>query len=146
MSHPALTQLRALRYFDQIPALDPEQLDWLLLEDSMTKRFEQQGKTVTVTLVQEGFVSCAEIASELPLLPQEERYWLREILLCADGEPCLPDERSFPSPPFPGQSWRYNGWGIRRWGVIFSRRPSLPGILLRLVAMPNCGGVVPAFA
>ena len=43
MSHPALTQLRALRYFDQIPALDPEQLDWLLLEDSMTKRFEQQG-------------------------------------------------------------------------------------------------------
>ncbi|AVP00588.1 TPA: chorismate lyase [Enterobacter ludwigii] len=89
MSHPALTQLRALRYFDQIPALDPEQLDWLLLEDSMTKRFEQQGKTVTVTLVQEGFVSCADIASELPLLPQEERYWLREILLCADGEPWL---------------------------------------------------------
>ncbi len=36
MSHPALTQLRALRYFDHIPALDPEQLDWLLLEDSMT--------------------------------------------------------------------------------------------------------------
>jgi chorismate--pyruvate lyase len=26
MSHPALTQLRALRYFDQIPALDPQQL------------------------------------------------------------------------------------------------------------------------
>ena len=70
MSHPALTQLRALRYFDHIPALDPEQLDWLLLEDSMTKRFEQQGKTVTVTMIQEGFVSPAEIASELPLLPQ----------------------------------------------------------------------------
>ncbi|KAI3484288.1 hypothetical protein L1887_52750 [Cichorium endivia] len=89
MSHPALTQLRALRYFDQIPALDPQQLDWLLLEDSMTKRFEQQGKTVTVTLIQEGFVSGDEIASELPLLPQEPRYWLREILLCADGEPWL---------------------------------------------------------
>ena len=69
MSHPALTQLRALRYFDQIPALDPQQLDWLLLEDSMTKRFEQQGKTVTVTLIQEGFVSGDEIANELPLLP-----------------------------------------------------------------------------
>jgi len=80
MSHPALTQLRALRYFDQIPALDPEQLDWLLLEDSMTKRFEQQGKTVTVTMIQEGFVSPAEIASEPPLLPQEER---------AEGEPWL---------------------------------------------------------
>ena len=46
MSHPALTQLRALRYFKEIPALDPQLLDWLLLEDSMTKRFEQQGKTV----------------------------------------------------------------------------------------------------
>ena len=89
MSHPALTQLRALRYFDQIPALDPQQLDWLLLEDSMTKRFEQQGKTVTVTLIQEGFVSGDEIANELPLLPHEPRYWLREILLCADGEPWL---------------------------------------------------------
>ncbi len=44
MSHPALTQLRALRYFTEIPALDPQLLDWLLLEDSMTKRFEQQGK------------------------------------------------------------------------------------------------------
>ena len=49
MSHPALTQLRALRYFDQIPALDPQQLDWLLLEDSMTKRFEQQGNCLLYT-------------------------------------------------------------------------------------------------
>ena len=62
MSHPALTQLRALRYFKEIPALDPQLLDWLLLEDSMTKRFEQQGKTVSVTMIREG---------------------------CADGEPWL---------------------------------------------------------
>jgi chorismate--pyruvate lyase len=119
MSHPALTQLRALRYFDQIPALDPQQLDWLLLEDSMTKRFEQQGKTVTVTLIQEGFVSGDEIASELPLLPHEPRYWLREILLCADGEPWLAGRTVVPSPPFPGRSWRCNVWGKRRWGVTF---------------------------
>ena len=56
MPHPALTQLRALRYFDAIPALDPQLLDWLLLEDSMTKRFELQGKKVTVTLIREEFV------------------------------------------------------------------------------------------
>lgn len=55
MSHPALTQLRALRYFKEIPALEPQLLDWLLLEDSMTKRFEQQGKTVSVTMIREGF-------------------------------------------------------------------------------------------
>ncbi|HBH16213.1 MAG TPA: chorismate lyase, partial [Leclercia adecarboxylata] len=89
MSHPALLLLRALRYFDEIPALEPEQLDWLLLEDSMTKRFEQQGKKVTVTLIQEGFVTPDAVADELPLLPKEARYWLREILLCADGEPWL---------------------------------------------------------
>ena len=56
MSHPALTQLRALRYFTEIPALEPQLLDWLLLEDSMTKRFEQQGKTVSVTMIREGVV------------------------------------------------------------------------------------------
>ena len=89
MSHPALTQLRALRYFTEIPALEPQLLDWLLLEDSMTKRFEQQGKTVSVTMIREGFVEQNEIPEELPLLPKESRYWLREILLCADGEPWL---------------------------------------------------------
>ena len=56
MPHPALTQLRALRYFAAIPELDAPLRDWLLLEDSMTKRFEQQGKKVTVTMINEGFV------------------------------------------------------------------------------------------
>ena len=50
MSHPALTRLRALRYFAVMPSLPPPLSDWLLLEDSMTQRFEQQGKQVTVTL------------------------------------------------------------------------------------------------
>jgi len=89
MSHPALTQLRALRYYTTLPELDAELRDWLLLEDSMTKRFEQQGKRVTVTLVREDFVGQEEVVQELALLPKEPRYWLREILLCADGEPWL---------------------------------------------------------
>ncbi|ADO50362.1 chorismate lyase [[Enterobacter] lignolyticus] len=89
MSHPALTQLRALRYYDEIPELDAQLRDWLLLEDSMTRRFEQQGKRVTVTLIREDFVNRDEIAQEAALLPVDERYWLREILLCADDEPWL---------------------------------------------------------
>ncbi|EHF2243153.1 chorismate lyase [Salmonella enterica subsp. enterica serovar Newport] len=89
MSHPALTRLRALRYFDAIPALEPHWLDWLLLEDSMTKRFEQQGKRVSVTLIREAFVGQSEVEEASSLLPSESRYWLREILLCADGEPWL---------------------------------------------------------
>ncbi|MGL4726668.1 MAG: chorismate lyase [Scandinavium sp.] len=89
MSHPALAQLRALRYFATLPELDAQLRDWLLLEDSMTKRFEQQGKSVTVTLIREAFVGQDDVAEELSLLPAESRYWLREILLCADGEPWL---------------------------------------------------------
>ncbi|WP_312952078.1 chorismate lyase [Superficieibacter sp.] len=89
MSHPALTQLRALRYLSAIPPLEPALLEWLLLEDSMTKRFEQQDKKVSITLVREAFVGREEIAEELALLPDESRYWLREIILCADGEPWL---------------------------------------------------------
>ena len=89
MSHPALTQLRALRYLDAIPALEPQLLEWLLLEDSMTKRFEQQGKKVTGTLIRGGVVTPDEIVEERDHLPDEARYWLREILLCADGEPWL---------------------------------------------------------
>lgn len=88
MTHPALSQLRALNYFDAIPSLEASKLDWLLLEDSMTKRFEQYG-VVSVTLIDEGFVTRDAIAQEQSLLPDEQRYWLREILLCVDGEPWL---------------------------------------------------------
>lgn len=146
MSHPALTQLRSLRYFDQIPALDPQQLDWLLLEDSMTKRFEQQGKTVTVTMIQEGFVTSADIASELPLLPKEERYWLREILLCADGEPWLAGRTVVPESTLSGPELALQRLGNTPLGRYLLPRLNLPVILLKLDAMPNCGDVVPVFA
>ncbi|WES68084.1 chorismate lyase [Superficieibacter sp. HKU1] len=89
MSHPALTQLRALRYLDHIPPLKSALREWLLLEDSMTKRFEQQGKTVSITLLREAFVGREEITEEQALLPYETRYWLREIVLCADEVPWL---------------------------------------------------------
>ena len=89
MSHPALTQLRALRYFDVIPPLEPAQRDWLMLEDSMTKRFEQFGKPVSVTLLNEAFVGRDALDGEQHLLPDEPRYWLREILLCVGDEPWL---------------------------------------------------------
>ncbi|AKL33371.1 MULTISPECIES: chorismate lyase [Klebsiella] len=89
MPHPALTQLRALHYFAAMPPLDAHLRDWLLLEDSMTKRFEQQGKKVSVIMVNESFVGRDALAGEAPLLPSEPRYWLREIILCANGEPWL---------------------------------------------------------
>ncbi|MFJ2976349.1 chorismate lyase [Kluyvera sp. NPDC087067] len=89
MSHSALTQLRALHYFDVVPPFEPALRDWLMLEDSMTKRFEQFGKPVSVTLLNEEFIHRDGLADEQHLLPEEPRYWLREILLCVGGEPWL---------------------------------------------------------
>ena len=89
MSHSALTQLRALRYFDVVPPLEPALRDWLMLEDSMTKRIEQYGKPVSVTLLNEEFIHRDALTSEQHLLPEEPRYWLREILLCVGDEPWL---------------------------------------------------------
>ncbi len=90
MFHPALTQLRELRYFQDLPALNHALSDWLLLEDSMTKRFEQYCHKVSVEILREAFVNAGELMpEEAALLPDEERFWLREIVLCGDGEPWL---------------------------------------------------------
>jgi len=86
----ALSPLRALQFFDSLPQeLSAAWLDWLLLEDSMTKRFEQYCTHVTVRIVQEGFISQDDSLPEATLLPPAMRYWLREIVLCGDGEPWL---------------------------------------------------------
>ena len=86
----ALSPLRALQFFDALPPeLSAAWLDWLLLEDSMTRRFERYCSQVTVQIVREGFVLQNECCHEAALLPSSERYWLREIILCGDGEPWL---------------------------------------------------------
>lgn len=112
----------------------------------MTKRFEQQGKKVTVTLIQEGFVSPDDVASELPLLPKEDRYWLREILLCADGEPRLAGRTVVPESTLCGPELALQQLGKTPLGRYLLRRLSLPVILLKLVAMQTCGDAVPACA
>lgn len=86
----ALSPLRALNFFPEIPpGLSSAYLDWLLLEDSMTKRFEQHCQKVTVRIVREGFLPVDNELPEVDLLPAAGRYWLREIILCGDGEPWL---------------------------------------------------------
>ncbi|WP_075182881.1 chorismate lyase [Pantoea sp. 1.19] len=90
MSDTRLAQLYALAWLpDSAPALTPPVRDWLLEEDSMTQRFERYCRAVTVTSLAEGFVSPAAVTAEAALLPPSDRYWLREILLCGDGEPWL---------------------------------------------------------
>jgi len=122
MSHPALTRLRALRYFAVMPSLPPPLSDWLLLEDSMTQRFEQQGKQVTVTLVNEGYIGRDALTDEAALLPDEPRYWLREIILNADGEPGWPGARWRRSRRCVVRNWRYSSSGKLRWADTCLRR------------------------
>lgn len=86
----ALSPLRALNFCVSFPPeLSAAYRDWLLLEDSMTKRFEQYCTQVTVRIVREGFIHQDECIPEADLLPPSERYWLREIILCGDDEPWL---------------------------------------------------------
>lgn len=117
MSHPALTQLRALRYFAEIPALDPAQLDWLLLEDSMTKRFEQQGKKVSVTVIREqlcratrccpSYRSCRKsLATGCGkfYFAQMVNHGLRGALWCQNQR-------------YLALNWHYKNWVRPRWGA-----------------------------
>ncbi|OAT27849.1 chorismate--pyruvate lyase [Buttiauxella brennerae ATCC 51605] len=86
----ALSPLRALRFEATIPEeLSASLLDWLLLEDSMTKRFEQYCSKVTARIVREGFFESHVVLPEADMLPESSRYWLREVVLCGDEEPWL---------------------------------------------------------
>lgn len=125
MPHPALTQLRALHYYATIPRLNARLLDWLLLEDSMTQRFEQQGKRITVRLLREAFVEPEEVSEELPLLSVEPRYWLREILLCADDEPWLAGRTVVPESTLNGPELALKQLGNTPLGRYLFAAPSL---------------------
>ncbi|WP_193015482.1 chorismate lyase [Proteus sp. FME41] len=64
-------------------------LSWLMELGSMTRRFEQYCQKVTVMPYQEGFIDVIEPADEKACLPESQRYWLREVVLCGDNIPWL---------------------------------------------------------
>ncbi len=73
MSHDALRQLRALHWLPaSSPLLSPPLLDWLLEEDSMTRRFEQHCQQVTVQLLREAFITADEMPQEAAFLPARQ--------------------------------------------------------------------------
>lgn len=68
----------------------PHIADWLGEIGSMTRRFEQHCREVTVQPVREGFIPRAALRpEEADALPESPRYWLREIVLLGDGVPWL---------------------------------------------------------
>lgn len=103
MMHPAMTQLYALQFLDAVPdTLSPWRRDWLLLEDSMTKRFEAWCRKVSVTVLFEGWVSYAQVGEEAAFLPEESQYWLREIVLSGDNVPWLTGRTVVPASTLSG--------------------------------------------
>lgn len=85
---------------DAIPA---DILDWLHELGSMTRRFEQYCKNVTVTPYREGFVTIDELGDEAEHLPYSERYWLREVVLYGDNIPWLLGRTIVPEETLTGQ-------------------------------------------
>lgn len=63
--------------------------NWLTELDSMTESFARYCQQVTVKLYQEGFILLDSQDEEAKLLPNSQRYWLREVVLLGDGCPWL---------------------------------------------------------
>ncbi|HBO21380.1 MULTISPECIES: chorismate lyase [unclassified Providencia] len=65
-------------------------LNWLLELGSMTQRFEQHSRQVTVIPYLERYVSPEMLsAEEAKCLPASQRYWLREVIMYGDNIPWL---------------------------------------------------------
>jgi chorismate--pyruvate lyase len=65
------------------------------------------------------------------------------ILLCADGEPWLAGRTVVPESTLSGPELALQQLGKTPLGRYLFTSSELPVILLRLVAMPNCGGAFP---
>ncbi|KGT87610.1 chorismate--pyruvate lyase [Erwinia typographi] len=117
MADNALSQLRSLEWLPaSSPLLSVALLDWLMEEDSMTQRFERHCQQVTVKVVREGFAGAEEVGDEVSFLPEEPRYWLREILLCGDGEPWLAGRTIVPESTLMGPEQMLQQLGTRPLG------------------------------
>ena len=82
----------------------------------MTRRFEQHCQKVTVELMRESFIAAEEMAQEVEFLPADERFWLREIVLCGDGEPWLIGRTVVPESTLNGPEMMLQNLGTRPLG------------------------------
>lgn len=117
MSDHALQLLRALTWLPtSSPLLSAPLLDWLLEEDSMTRRFERHCQRVTVEPLREGFISAAEAGEDAALLPADRRFWLREIILYGDDQPWLAGRTLVPESTLHGPEALLQSLGTRPLG------------------------------
>ncbi len=105
----------------------------------MTQRFEQQGKKVSVNRVNEGFVGREALVGEEALLPDEARYWLREIILCANGEPWLAGRTVVPESTLCGPELALQQLGQTPLGRYLFTSSTLTRDFIELGAQQSCG-------
>ncbi|NIF22798.1 chorismate lyase [Candidatus Pantoea multigeneris] len=116
MPQDALTLLHALCWTGSAQP-STFTLDWLMEEDSMTQRFERHCQQVTVQPYREGFITSAELSEEeRAQLPDEARFWLREIILSGDGVPWLAGRTLVPESTLDGPEAMLSQMGTRPLG------------------------------
>lgn len=117
MLHDALRQLHTLHWLPpSSPLLLPPLLDWLMEEDSMTRRFEQHCHKVTVEPINEGFITTDKMPAEAGFLPADARFWLREIVLYGDDQPWLIGRTVVPESTLNGPEQMLKNLGTRPLG------------------------------
>ncbi|ARF48437.1 MULTISPECIES: chorismate lyase [Pantoea] len=117
MTQDPLRLLRSLNWLAlDGAALSPSLRDWLMEEDSMTRRFEQHCQKVRVEPVREGFIHADELGDEGALLPADQRFWLREVILYGDEQPWLAGRTLVPESTLNGPEAMLQQLGTRPLG------------------------------
>lgn len=125
MSLVTQTRLSSLIFSDTIPEPDQGTREWLLLEDSVTQRFAQYCQKLTVEVCRQGFTDCPSLTDEYRWLPEASRYWLREIILLADGVPWLMARTLAPESTLTGDEQQLQQLGNTPLGNYLFSHPEL---------------------
>ncbi|WP_241622986.1 chorismate lyase [Rosenbergiella australiborealis] len=117
----------------------PEIYSWLVDESSMTARLEALCRVLEVSIVKEGFITALGLsADEQSLLrphANDQRFWLREVQLIADGSPWLAGRTVIPENTLQGPETALTALGNRPLGHYLFQNTSLsrdylnPGII-----------------
>lgn len=140
MYENAFALLNALEWLpaQSVPLTSPIH-DWLMEKYSMTRRLERHCNKVIVKLIYEGFINAAQLNEEKTFMPQDQRYWLREVVLTANGiQPLLAGRTVVPESTLEGRESEIQILGNRPLGDYLFSSASLsrdfiqPGVVQSL--------------
>lgn len=124
MPGSVISPLSAMVFFDTTPELDNTLADWLFMEGSLTQRFSRYCQQLSITPIRQTFIN-SQTADDDGLLPQEPRYWLREIVLYGDGTPWLLARTLIPESTLSGNEQQILHLGTTPLGNYLFTHPQL---------------------